>query len=122
MLPKAQAFLRDRNMTFIVEPQGALLQRTVPVLNPPHPEDLREDFADLVHQIANSYEMTCIAVPSRKVEAQETWEVRVPLLKQDRQLVSRRRGGSMRVRRVGKRLKMFWRRSAPSHPPWFRHE
>jgi tetratricopeptide (TPR) repeat protein/S1-C subfamily serine protease len=80
MAPKAQALLRDRSMTFLVDPQGALQQRTVPVLHPPHPEDLREDFADLVHQIANAYEMTCLAVPNRRVEAQETWQARVPVL------------------------------------------
>jgi tetratricopeptide (TPR) repeat protein len=78
--PRAQALLRDRDMTFIVDPQGALQQRTVPTLNPPYPADLREDFAELVHQIANSYEMTCLAVPGRQVEARETWPARVPLI------------------------------------------
>jgi tetratricopeptide (TPR) repeat protein/S1-C subfamily serine protease len=78
--PRAQPFLRNRTMTFIVDPQGALLQRTIPALPPPAPIDLREDFADLVHFIANSYEMTCLAMPNRRVKAQETWQARVPLI------------------------------------------
>jgi tetratricopeptide (TPR) repeat protein len=79
-LPEAQAFLRGRNLTYIVEPQGAMLLRTIPTLLPPYPDILREDFSELVHQIANYYELTCIAVPNRRVEAQESWDVRVPLI------------------------------------------
>ncbi len=79
VLPRAQALLRDRNLTFILDSQGALLQRTIPVLNPPVAREVREDFADLVQQIANSYEMTCLAVPNRRIAAQETWQARVPI-------------------------------------------
>jgi tetratricopeptide (TPR) repeat protein len=80
LTPDAQALLRGRSMTFHVDPQGALLQRTVPVLTPNFALELREDFEDLVHKIANSYEMTCLPVPNRKIQAQESWEARVPLI------------------------------------------
>jgi hypothetical protein len=67
-------------MTFILDPQGAFVQRTVPVVNAPFPLEVREDFAELVHQIANGYEMTCLPVPNREVKTQETWQARLPLI------------------------------------------
>jgi tetratricopeptide (TPR) repeat protein len=78
--PQAQPFLRNRNLTFIVDPHGALLQRAVPILNGRFRPDVREDFTDLVHQIVNCYEMTCLVVPNREMEAQQTWQARLPLL------------------------------------------
>ena len=80
LFPRAQGFLQGRNMTFILDAQGALLQRTVPVLNFPNPIDLRLDFEDLVHLIANTYEMTCLSVPNRELQALQTWQARVPLI------------------------------------------
>jgi tetratricopeptide (TPR) repeat protein/S1-C subfamily serine protease len=78
--PRAQVLLRGRNMTYIVDPQGALLQRTIPALDRRFRIDLREDYADLAHQISNAYEMTCLAAPDREIAAQETWQARVPLI------------------------------------------
>jgi tetratricopeptide (TPR) repeat protein/S1-C subfamily serine protease len=80
VLPKAQALLRGRNMTFIVNSQGTLLERTVPRIGPPHPLGLREDFDELIHEIANTYEMTCLPVPNRRVQPRESWQARVPIL------------------------------------------
>ncbi len=77
---RAQGLLRDLTMTFILDPQGALVQRTIPTLHPRFPVELREDFAGLAQQIANFYEMTCLAVPNRRVAAQENWQARVPLI------------------------------------------
>jgi hypothetical protein len=79
LFPRAQALLRGRNMTFITDPSGTLLRRTVPVLNPPYPLDLRLDYAELVDQIANAYEMTCLSIPDRELQPQETWRARVPI-------------------------------------------
>jgi tetratricopeptide (TPR) repeat protein/S1-C subfamily serine protease len=80
LFPQAQAFLRNRTLTFIADDHGALIERSAPVLNAPQPLVLRQDFAELVHQIANCYEMTCLAVPNRKVAPQESWPTRVALL------------------------------------------
>jgi S1-C subfamily serine protease/tetratricopeptide (TPR) repeat protein len=80
LFPRAQLALRGRNMTYIAGPDGALLQRTVPTLNAPLPLDLRLDFEELVNLISNTYEMTCLVVPGREVQAKETWQARVPLI------------------------------------------
>jgi Tfp pilus assembly protein PilF len=80
LFPQAQALLRGRSMTFISGSSGALVQRTAPVLNPPHPVNLRLDFAELVEQITNAYEMTCLSVPNGKLQPQGTWQTRVPVL------------------------------------------
>jgi tetratricopeptide (TPR) repeat protein/S1-C subfamily serine protease len=79
LFPRAQALLRGRNMTFITDRSGALLQRTVPVLNPPNPLDLRLDYAELVDQIANTYEMMCLSIPDRELQPHDTWRARVPV-------------------------------------------
>ncbi len=80
LFPQAQALLRGRNMTFITNRSGYLLQRSVPVLNPPNPPLLRLDFSELVEQMANTYEMTCLAIPNRKLQPKDTWTARVPVL------------------------------------------
>jgi tetratricopeptide (TPR) repeat protein len=79
LFPRAQALLRGRNMTFIIDRSGSLLQRTVPVLNPPNPIDLRLDYAELVDQIANTYEMTSLSIPDRELQPKDTWHARVPV-------------------------------------------
>jgi tetratricopeptide (TPR) repeat protein/S1-C subfamily serine protease len=83
LAPEAQKALRNQGLTFVQDSQGAMRQRTIPALNPRAPAELREDFADLVQQIANGYEMTCLPVPNRRVAAQETWQAQVPLLLTD---------------------------------------
>jgi tetratricopeptide (TPR) repeat protein len=80
LTPQAQQLLYNRELTFALDPQGTMRQRRIPALPPRAPEELRADFAVLVHRIANSYETTCLPVPNRRVEAQETWQAQVPLL------------------------------------------
>jgi S1-C subfamily serine protease/Tfp pilus assembly protein PilF len=80
LFPQAQALLRGRSMTYITDASGAMLQHTVPALNPPNPINLRLDFAELVEQISTTYEMTCLSVPNRKLQPQGTWQTRVPIL------------------------------------------
>jgi tetratricopeptide (TPR) repeat protein len=77
--PRTQNALRDRSLTFILDPQGSMRQRTIPVLPPQFPPDLRADFTELVHDVSNAYEMTCLPVLDRQLKAQETWQAVVPL-------------------------------------------
>jgi tetratricopeptide (TPR) repeat protein len=79
LFPQAQELLRGRNMTFIVNPFGLLWQRTVPNLPLGFARNFQLDYAELVNQIANTYEMTCLSLPNRQVQPRQNWQARVPV-------------------------------------------
>jgi tetratricopeptide (TPR) repeat protein len=80
LFPQVQGQLRGQNMTYTTNPFGLLWQRTVPALPAAVPLNVRLDYAELVNQISNTYEMTCLSLPNRQVQPLESWQTRVPVL------------------------------------------
>jgi hypothetical protein len=77
---QAQQLLRNKYFAFTTDGQGGLVQNDHPTLDRVYPAGLRQGFDNLVGEIANGYELTCLAVPNRLVQPRETWSARVPLV------------------------------------------
>ncbi len=60
--------------------EGSWQLRTSPDPKAAVANQLRLSFSQLVNDIANSYESTCLVFPNRLVQARETWPARLPLL------------------------------------------
>ena len=77
---QAQKLLRGKSLTFITHPTGALSQNSKPTLKATLPLILRQDFDDMINQISNAYEMTCLSVPNRQLQAREPWQTKLPMM------------------------------------------
>jgi hypothetical protein len=76
----APALLRSKLIRYVAGADGAMLHCDRPNLPSTQPTRVRLDFNDIVNQIANGYEATCMPLPNRLVQPLESWETRVPIL------------------------------------------
>jgi LSD1 subclass zinc finger protein len=77
--PQAQTMLRSRDLTITTDASGAVLERKRPSIELFYPPGLRNGFEELVGHLTSTYEMTCITVPNKLVQPQESWAARVPV-------------------------------------------
>ena len=80
MNSEAQALLKGQFINFISSDVGILNTRGSPNLSPSVSPKIRENFNEMIVQIANSYEMTCLTYPNRELKPKETWQAKVPML------------------------------------------
>jgi hypothetical protein len=76
---QAQMLLRNRDLAFTTDHGGAVIQRSPPKLELFYPPGLRQGFDDAMGVFTNTFEMTCISVPNKLVQPQESWSVRLPM-------------------------------------------
>lgn len=82
--PQLQALnlLKGRTFSFITNPSGYMLQRSVPTFRSARNRNLTVQFEDLTMDISNAFEMTLLSLPNRSVAPRETWDARVPFFLQ----------------------------------------
>lgn len=78
--PQIETALRGRLIRYNTNAEGALQKRGTPTVDAAFSVQTRREFDDLVNQLANAYELTCLPMPNRVVQPRETWQAQLPLM------------------------------------------